>query len=279
MSAATAVTLAPAEVAAQQPDQAQQGESRDGCAATRHDTATAYRHSGCRCPAARRAWRRYNLAREAGIHIPALVDATGSRRRIHALQAAGYPLEMIVAALGYRSGRHALSPLLSPRRQQIRRERAEQITALYERWSRLPGPSRSARLRAQSAGHAAPAQWRGRDIDDPTARPRSVAGLLAPAADDDPWAAAVCRSGQHNPDLWHHNEQRAVRLCAACPLRRACLRAALVRNEPDGVWGGLTKQQRGDLRRALVATLGKDEPLEGSAALERAVATFGARPR
>lgn len=284
MSAATALVLAPAE----QPDRVepvtqqgeQQGERRAGCAAGRHDTATAYRHSGCRCAAARRAWRRYNLAREAGIHVPAMVDATGSKRRIHALQAAGYPLEMIVAALGYRSGRHALGPLLSPRRPTIRRERAEQITALYQRWSRLPGPSRSARLRAQSAGHAAPAQWRGRDIDDPNARPRGVADLLAPAgqpgASDDPWAAAVCRSDEHDPDLWHRNEQQAVRLCAPCPLRRACLRAALVRNETDGVWGGLTRQQRQDLRRAVVARLGMDEPLEGSDALERAVATFGA---
>jgi WhiB family redox-sensing transcriptional regulator len=145
----------------------------------------------------------------------------------------------------------------------------------------LPGPSRSARLRAQSLGYPAPAQWRGRDINNPTARPRSAAELLAPAGDagDDPWAAAVCRSVEHDPDLWHRNEQQAMRLCTPCPLRRACLRAALVRDEPDGVWGGLTQQQRGDLRRALMNQLGEDEPLDGSVALERAVTTFGARLR
>jgi WhiB family redox-sensing transcriptional regulator len=109
-----------------------------------------------------------------------------------------------------------------------------------------------------------------------------VADLLAPAAQSDggdPWAAAVCRSGATDPDLWHRNEQQAVRLCAACPMRRPCLRAALVAGEPDGVWGGLTRQQRQDLRRALLNQLGPGEPLEGSAALERAVATFGAGRR
>jgi hypothetical protein len=260
----------------------QESEHREGCPATRHDTAVAYRHSGCRCPQARVEWRRYNLGREAGIHVAAMVDATGSRRRIHALQAAGYPLATIAAALGYHSGRQALGPLLSPRRRTIRRARAEQITALYQQWSRLPGPSPLARQRAQTAGHPAPAQWRGRDIDDPTARPHGASTLLAPAARsdvDDAWAGAVCRSGVADPDLWHRNQQQAVRLCAGCPLRRPCLRDALVRNETEGAWGGLTRPQRQELRRSLLAQLGPDEPLEGSAVLDEAVDALGAKRR
>lgn len=32
--------------------------------------------------------------------------------------------------------------------------------------------------------------------------------------------------------------ERAKELCAACPLREACLTGALERGEPWGVWGG-----------------------------------------
>ncbi|MBW9207616.1 WhiB family transcriptional regulator [Mumia sp. zg.B53] len=43
-------------------------------------------------------------------------------------------------------------------------------------------------------------------------------------------------------DLWfaeHADEiERAKALCRACPIRDACLAAALTRREPWGVWGG-----------------------------------------
>lgn len=32
--------------------------------------------------------------------------------------------------------------------------------------------------------------------------------------------------------------------CARCPVRLACLEAALANREPHGVWGGLTPSQR-----------------------------------
>ena len=44
------------------------------------------------------------------------------------------------------------------------------------------------------------------------------------------------------PDLWFAEEpdrpERAKALCGTCPIRRACLAAALERAEPWGVWGG-----------------------------------------
>ena len=44
------------------------------------------------------------------------------------------------------------------------------------------------------------------------------------------------------PDLWFAEEpdrlERAKALCGTCPVRRACLAAALERAEPWGVWGG-----------------------------------------
>ena len=45
-----------------------------------------------------------------------------------------------------------------------------------------------------------------------------------------------------DPDLWFADSpsdlERAKALCADCPIRRACLAAALRRAEPWGVWGG-----------------------------------------
>ncbi|MGC4933724.1 WhiB family transcriptional regulator [Gordonia sp. DT30] len=43
-------------------------------------------------------------------------------------------------------------------------------------------------------------------------------------------------------DLWFAEDprdlERAKVMCADCPLRQACLRAAIERGEPWGVWGG-----------------------------------------
>ncbi|MGW5055236.1 WhiB family transcriptional regulator [Actinokineospora sp. NPDC004072] len=50
-----------------------------------------------------------------------------------------------------------------------------------------------------------------------------------------------CRSSD-NPDLWFADApaelERAKALCEDCPVRAACLAAALARHEPWGVWGG-----------------------------------------
>ena len=41
----------------------------------------------------------------------------------------------------------------------------------------------------------------------------------------------------------------AKSICAACPVRQACLEHALAAREPDGVWGGLTEGERRRLLR------------------------------
>lgn len=47
---------------------------------------------------------------------------------------------------------------------------------------------------------------------------------------------------QANPDLWFAESPTDLELakafCAACPARGPCLAAALIRQEPCGVWGG-----------------------------------------
>ncbi len=45
-----------------------------------------------------------------------------------------------------------------------------------------------------------------------------------------------------NPDLWFADTpaelERAKDFCVSCPVRQACLRGAVARSEPWGVWGG-----------------------------------------
>lgn len=41
----------------------------------------------------------------------------------------------------------------------------------------------------------------------------------------------------------------AKEVCAACPVRQACLEFALASRQEDGVWGGLTETERRRVRR------------------------------
>ncbi|MDQ0762061.1 WhiB family transcriptional regulator [Streptomyces canus] len=43
--------------------------------------------------------------------------------------------------------------------------------------------------------------------------------------------------------------REAKAVCAGCPVIEACLEAALERPEPNGVWGGLDKDERKTFRR------------------------------
>ncbi|KUN32690.1 hypothetical protein AQJ11_02780 [Streptomyces corchorusii] len=43
--------------------------------------------------------------------------------------------------------------------------------------------------------------------------------------------------------------REAKAVCARCPVIEACLQAALDRPEPNGVWGGLDKDERRAFRR------------------------------
>ena len=73
------------------------------------------------------------------------------------------------------------------------------------------------------------------------------------------WAQARCRDDASSLLPLFFSEQlddiaRAKAICAACPLREACLAGARARREPWGVWGGelfahgkvlVTKRKRG----------------------------------
>lgn len=64
-----------------------------------------------------------------------------------------------------------------------------------------------------------------------------------------------CRQG--NADEWFSKSvqmiNRAKRACQGCPVREACLRAALDMDDRNGVWGGLDERERRELKRRLTS--------------------------
>lgn len=66
------------------------------------------------------------------------------------------------------------------------------------------------------------------------------------------WADAACRvdesntffSPQSGRSIPLRQTLRAKAVCARCPVQKQCLDAALSRGEPEGIWGGLTPQER-----------------------------------
>lgn len=53
--------------------------------------------------------------------------------------------------------------------------------------------------------------------------------------------------GSAGPALWQ--ERRAKSICAGCPVAEECLSHALRTGQDHGIWGGLTSEERRDLRR------------------------------
>ena len=56
------------------------------------------------------------------------------------------------------------------------------------------------------------------------------------------WSAAACRQKPGLTDLFFSelipDINAAKAICATCPLLEPCLRGAIIRREPTGVWGG-----------------------------------------
>jgi WhiB family transcriptional regulator, redox-sensing transcriptional regulator len=70
------------------------------------------------------------------------------------------------------------------------------------------------------------------------------------------WSLAACQSA--DPDLFFPisgagparvQVERAKAVCTACPVRSDCLRYALAAGPLQGVWGGLTEEERRLLRQ------------------------------
>lgn len=70
------------------------------------------------------------------------------------------------------------------------------------------------------------------------------------------WSLAACQSA--DPDLFFpisssgpavRQIARAKAVCAGCPVRTDCLRYALAADPVQGVWGGMSEEERRLLRR------------------------------
>jgi hypothetical protein len=137
------------------------------CTADRHNTLDAYKNHGCTCPEARLIWARYckeyQWRRARGIKL--IVNATGTRRRLHALQAIGYRWADIAQHLNDVSG-NAVS--IMSRRELVHVKSAAAVTAVYNKLWDTPGPSDRAREYARQHDWPPPLFWDDDLIDDPT---------------------------------------------------------------------------------------------------------------
>lgn len=109
-----------------------------------------------------------------------LVPGVGVRRRLEALQAAGYTRPMIGDQLGVTDAmvrEYRLS-------RRVRWDTWHSVSCLYDRWSGLPGPSVIA-ARA-SKRFLLPLEWEGYDIDDPRVSPPRSNREANPAKSMDP---------------------------------------------------------------------------------------------
>lgn len=95
------------------------------------------------------------------------VDATGSRRRVRALQAVGHTVGAIARAIGLSI--NAVGDIGTGKVVRVLAGTARAITDLYGRWSQMPGGSRFAVARARRERWAAPGDWLDTDMDDPSA--------------------------------------------------------------------------------------------------------------
>jgi WhiB family redox-sensing transcriptional regulator len=76
--------------------------------------------------------------------------------------------------------------------------------------------------------------------------------LDVPITEERPWVVfSACRSA--DPEEFFpttkEQEDRALAICATCPVRIECLEYALEARERFGIWGGLTDKQRRRLLR------------------------------
>lgn len=99
------------------------------------------------------------------------VDATGSRRRLQALAAIGWPYREIADRLG--ADHKGLQNVQSGLTLRVRHQTAEAVRALYDELWDQPGPSSRAAAIARGKGWAVPVAWDDDEIDDPQATPHA----------------------------------------------------------------------------------------------------------
>ncbi|MDV6284969.1 hypothetical protein [Rhodococcus jostii] len=97
------------------------------------------------------------------------VDATGTRRRLRSLVAAGYRQVELADRLGW--PKDTVSRVVAGRAAKVTARHHRDVEALFLKLQLVPGESVRARERARRNGWALPLQWDEGTIDDPGARP------------------------------------------------------------------------------------------------------------
>lgn len=210
----------------------------------RHGTTAGYqahrRDSAPPCAECRRAAADYERKRSNDRYLnrPRRVPSVGVERRVRALQAIGWSMDLIAAEGGWKD-RDSIWYFVRGDSVTCTRRTAERIEAVYRKLSMTPGPSRITAIRAEKAGWPPPLAWD--DIDNPDERPtlgepdqragnggRSVATLIEDAewlADGDATLTEVIERLSVNRDTFRETCTRAG---------RSDLYWRLARREPDG---------------------------------------------
>lgn len=111
------------------------------------------------------------------------VDATGTRRRLQALVALGWPQSAIADCMGI--SRKNLNILLHSSHATVQQRTHERALAAYRALSMRPGPGKHARTVAEKHGWAPPLAWDDDTIDDPEAQPSGLRTSRTRAYADD----------------------------------------------------------------------------------------------
>lgn len=98
------------------------------------------------------------------------IDATGTRRRLRALVAIGWPIDHLAPRLGIFAT--ALGNIARGELEHVRIATADTVALHYQQLSRVPGPSNRGRILARKKGWHGPLAWDG-NIDDPQAQPET----------------------------------------------------------------------------------------------------------
>jgi hypothetical protein len=152
-------------------------DARAACPARRHGTWLAYQVDRCRCPDARADQSRYRKqlrdAHRRNRHPR--VPAAGTRRRIRALQAIGWPLPELMRRLG-----RSYSGNWLPYTDVVDAATADRVRRLYNELAFTSGPSQWTRTWAVNRGYLPPAAWDEHLIDDPAYQPPRPCSAAAP---------------------------------------------------------------------------------------------------
>lgn len=143
------------------------------CTAERHDTVSAYKNLGCRCPQATARTVDYQRRRDNGQILPSQ-PATLTMRQLQALAVIGWPADAIAPLAGRNPV--SLSEIRRGRHDMVTGRTAAAVKRIYRRLHNQPGPSDRTRAYAARQGWAGPSVLLLYGATDEVKIARAIAG-------------------------------------------------------------------------------------------------------